>query len=180
MWPWFDSSLRYTDPVEAARGFAEDYVGFSNPVVGPFQQGDGRSGEVEITPVVDGPVTTVLVRQLGPGDTWWVLGAVTEHTAIDAPDALEVIDSPLRVSGEALAFEGVVDVELRADGTATPLVTGTVTGGGGEMMPFEGEFSWTSSGEGSGAVLLLTKSMDDDGVWTVAAVRVAFAAGTAS
>ncbi len=177
MWPWFDSSLRYRDPVDAARGFAEDYVGFSQPVVGPFLQGDGRSGEVEITPTDDGPVTTVFVRQLGPSSTWWVLGAVTENTEIEEPDALDVIDSPVVVSGKALAFEGVVDVEIRSDGTTTPLFTGIVTGGGTELRPFREEFTWTNPGDGAGAVVLLTTSMDDNRVWTVSAVRVAFAAG---
>ncbi len=175
MWPWFESSLRYTDPVDAARGFAEDYVGFTAPIVGEFMQGDSRSGEVEVKPTEDGPVTTILVRQLGPASHWWVLGAVTEHTLITAPDALEAIDNPLQVAGEALAFEGVVEVELRADGSTTPLVAGTVTGGGGEMRPFEGDFVWTNPGDGGGAVLLLTRDQDDDGVWTVSAVRVAFA-----
>lgn len=177
MWPWFDSTVRYDDPVDAARGFAEDFLGFDEPLVGPFQGGDSRSGEVEIRPAVDGPVTSVFVRQLGPENTWWVLGAATENIVIEVPDALDEIDSPLEVSGQALAFEGVVDVELRADGDSTPLITGSVTGGGTEMQPFEGSFTWTNPGEGAGAVVMLTRSMDDGRIWSVSAVRVTFAAG---
>ena len=40
VWPAASSSTRYSDPVSAARGFATDYVGFTDPIVGEFQQGD--------------------------------------------------------------------------------------------------------------------------------------------
>ena len=50
--------------MSAARGFATDYVGFTDPIVGEFQQGDARSGEVPVQATVIGPITTVLVRQL--------------------------------------------------------------------------------------------------------------------
>src|SRR5689334_12156148 len=55
---------RYTEPVAAAKGFATDLLGFVDPVVGVYQAGDSRSGEVEVRPVATGPVTTVVVRQL--------------------------------------------------------------------------------------------------------------------
>lgn len=175
VWPWFDSGVRYVNPMAAARGFAEDSVGFDNPVVGPFQQGDSRSGEVEVRPTADGPVTVVLVRQLGPDDTWWVLGSATANIEVDEPDALDEISSPLTVSGRALAFEGTVDVEVRGDGSTSPLVAGFVTGGGTEMAPFEGTFTFTSPGQGGGAVVFLTLSAENGQVWEAAVVRVQFA-----
>ena len=49
IWPWSDTSTRFSDPVEAATNFATDYLGFTDPVVGDFQAGDSRSGEVEVT-----------------------------------------------------------------------------------------------------------------------------------
>jgi hypothetical protein len=48
IWPWFETDLRYADPVEAAVGFATDYLGFVDPEAGEFMAGDSRSGEVEI------------------------------------------------------------------------------------------------------------------------------------
>lgn len=175
MWPRFDSPVRYEDPVDAARGFAEDFLGFDEPIIGSLLQGDGRSGEVEIRPTTDGPATMAFVRLLGPDDSWWVLGAATEHIRIDEPDPLVEIQTPLRVSGEALAFDGVVEVELRADGETQPLLVGTVTAGAVEPQPFDGRFSWTNPGRGSGAVVLLTRSRDDGRVWSATAVRVIFA-----
>ena len=80
VWPFASSATRYSDPVSAARGFAADYAGFPDPVVGEFRQGDARSGEVPVQAKATGPITTVLVRELG--DSWWVLGSVDpEHPA---------------------------------------------------------------------------------------------------
>ena len=86
VWPVAESSTRYSDPIEAARGFALEYVGFTELVVGEFRQGDSRSGEVSIQAFAGGPTTTAFVRQLD--DTWWVLGAATENIQVTAPDAL--------------------------------------------------------------------------------------------
>jgi hypothetical protein len=174
VWPWFDSGVRYTEPVAAARGFATDFVGFTDPVVGEFMQGDSRSGEVEIRPRDNGPVTTVFVRQLGPDDTWWVLGSATGNIEVDEPDALDEITSPLEVRGSALAFEGNVNVDIRVDGEDDPLFEGFVTGGGGEMASFDDDLDWDNPGEGSGAVVFKTISAEDGQVWEAAVVRVTF------
>ena len=161
--------------MRAVTGCAEDFVGFDGPVIGTFQQGDSRSGEVEVRADPDGPVTTVFVRLLGPDDTWWVLGSATANIVVTEPEALEVVDSPLRVAGQAVAFEGVVDLELRADGSTTPLIEDIVVGGGDRLRPFDGEFTWTNPGEGAGALLLSTHSMDDGDVNEAAVLRVIFA-----
>ncbi len=175
VWPWSSSSTRYDDPVEAARGFAEDFVGFTEPIIGEFQAGDSRSGEVEVRPEADGPVTVVFVRQLGPDDSWWVLGAATENILLDEPEALADIDTPLTISGQSLAFEGTVVVELRGDDRPRPLVEGFVTGGGTALAPFAGSFDFANPGEGSGALLLFTESARDGSITEASVLRVAFA-----
>ncbi|MGI9596701.1 MAG: Gmad2 immunoglobulin-like domain-containing protein, partial [Acidimicrobiales bacterium] len=175
VWPWFDSTTRYDVPVAAAAGFAGRFIGCEDPIIGPVRQGDGRSGEVEVRPAAGGPITTVFVRQLGADDTWWVLGAVTANIVIAEPEALAEIDSPLEVSGQAQAFEGVVGLQLRADGSNTPLIDGAVIGGGTELRPFDGEFTWTNPGSGFGALVLTTENMDDGRVWEASVIRVAFA-----
>ncbi len=175
VWPWADSSVRYDDPLAATRGFAVDFVGFDDPVIGEFMQGDSRSGEVEIRPEADGPITTVFVRQLGPDDSWWVLGAVTQNIVVDQPDALSEIDDPVTVEGMSLAFEGTVVVHVRADGQADPLVETFVTGGGTEMGPFEEEISWPNPGEGSGALVFFTESARDGTILEASVLRVHFA-----
>ena len=153
LWPWATSSTRFEAPVAAARSFATDFLGFTNPVVGSFAQGDARSGEVEVRPRANGPVTTVLVRQGGDG-SWWVVGADDADIVLDEPDVLDGIRSPVRVRGTALAFEGTVQVHVREDGRREPLGEGFVTGG---------------------ALVLFTRSADDGQVWQAEVVRVRFA-----
>src|SRR5690606_34132299 len=116
------SGTRFDDPVAAARSFAVDFVGFPEPVVGAFLAGDSRSGEVPVQATEQGPVTTVLVRQLADDGSWWVIGSATPNIEVDAPSWLTAIDSPLHLAGRARAFEGTVNVEIRADGQKGPLV----------------------------------------------------------
>jgi hypothetical protein len=74
IWPLADTTTRFDDPVAAVTSFAVEYLGFTDPVIGEFQEGDARSGEVEVRAVDVGPPTRVLVRQLTDDDTWWVVG----------------------------------------------------------------------------------------------------------
>jgi hypothetical protein len=174
VFPDAGSDARFGDPVEAARAFAVDFLGFTDPVVGEFLQGDSRSGEVEVRPLADGPVTTVIVRQLGPDDTWWVLGAATANITVDMPAANATITAPVTVTGSALAFEGTVDVEVRQDGARQPVGTGLVTGGGDEMRPFTGQVDFSPPSATHGALVLVTHSAMDGRVWEAAVVRVQF------
>lgn len=173
VWPWESSDLRFQDPVEAARSFATDYVGFTDPVVGAFAQGDSRSGEVEVRPRANGPVTTVLVRQ-GGDDSWWVIGSATEGITLDEPEVLDEIRSPVRVRGSALVFEGTVLVHVREDGRREPIGTGVVTGGGGKAEPFEGSIEFSRPRASTGAIVLLTESADDGQPWQATVVSVRF------
>ena len=176
VWPWPGSSTRYDDPTAAARGFAEDYVGFDNPVVGPFHRGDSRSGEVEVRPEVGGPLTVVPVRQLGADDTWWVLGSAAADIEIDQPTALDSITSPVQVVGRAVAPSGPVTVELRADGFAV-LADDTVPGGQTEPRPFDTSLAFVRPDELGGAVVVTTRA-ESDGVWAASVVRVRFEPGS--
>ncbi|HEY8546573.1 MAG TPA: Gmad2 immunoglobulin-like domain-containing protein [Acidimicrobiales bacterium] len=173
VYPYTTGSLRFTDPVSAARAFAVDFVGFTDPLVGELQQGDSRSGEVPVRPAAQGPVTTVFVRQL-EDDTWWVLGAATDNITVDRPATGDAITSPVTVAGAALAFEGVVSVEVREDGRAQPIGTGVVTGGGGPAAPFLGEISFAEPATDHGALVFLTRSARDGEVWQAAVLRVRF------
>jgi hypothetical protein len=175
VWPWASTAQRFEDPVAAARSFAVDYVGFTDPVMGEFIQGDSRSGEVEVRAVADGPATTVFVRQLGPDDSWWVLGSATANIEVDEPAALATISSPVTLAGRARAFEGTVNVQVRADGTEEPLATDFVTGrGDGTLGPFSKDVAFSSPGSGGGAVVFTTLSMEDGRVWEAGVVRVSF------
>ena len=175
VWPWASTAQRFEDPVAAARSFAVDYVGFTDPVMGEFQQGDARSGEVEVRAVPDGPVTNVFVRQLGPDESWWVLGSATANVEVDEPAALATIVSPVTLSGRARAFEGTVNVEIRADGNEEPLATDFVTGrGDGTLGPFSKDVAFPSPGSGGGAVVFTTLSMENGQVREAGVLRVRF------
>jgi hypothetical protein len=175
VWPLPDSETRYTDPVEAARGFAVDFVGFTDPVFSEFLVADSRSGQVEVKPSDDGPTTIVFVRKLGDDDFWWVLGSASQNVIIQQPAVRATVDSPLTVSGQARAFEGNVEVELRADGAAEPLFTGTVTGGAGpDFGSFEGTFEFSDPSTGGGALVATVPSAEDGTVTEAAVMRLFF------
>jgi hypothetical protein len=173
MWPWFETALRYTDPVEAAVGFASDYLGFVDPIASEYMAGDSRSGEVEIRSFDTGPATVVFVRQLTDDDSWWILGAASENITVDEPEALADVASPLTVSGTALAFEGTVDVQLRADGNGEPIFEGFVTGSGGpEPGPYSETFEFASPGDTAGALVMLSLSAEDGSTLEASALRI--------
>jgi hypothetical protein len=172
IWPFAGSSVRHTDPVEAARAFATTYLRFDAPVVGAFQRGDTRSGEVDVRPTRTGPVTTVIVRQMTADDTWFVLGAATANIEITSPAAGTEVASPVHVTGRAHTFEGNVVVEVREDGELGPIGTGVVTGGGDELRPFEGDIPFETASSPYGAVVVFTRSAENGQVWEAAALPV--------
>jgi hypothetical protein len=182
MYPDPTTSQRFDDPVSVTRSFVVDFLGMIDPVVGAFQAGDARSGEVPVQPTFNGvvqpayPVTTVLVRQL-EDDTWFVLGAATDDIRLDAPMPGTRIACPVRLQGEALAFEGLVLVSVLANGVDEPIGTGTVQGGGGPAAPFDGtvecNLDLLDDGVHYGSIILSTTGGEDDRVWQFTAVRVA-------
>jgi hypothetical protein len=176
IWPLESSAVRYRDPVSAARGFAVDYVGFVDPVVGAFRAGDSRSGEVPVQRSERGPETTVLVRQLGNDGTWWVLGSQTANIQATAPVALEPISSPVTLRGTSTAFEATLNVEVREDGNAEPLASTFLMGGAnGQMGSFEGVVPFAVPHASSGAVVLFSRSPEDGRIAEATVVRVRFA-----
>ena len=174
VWPWLASELRFDDPVAAARSFATEVGQFVDPVVGEFLQGDSRSGEVEVRPRENGPVTTVFVRMLGSDNTWWVLGSATANIEVTQPSALEIIGDPMVLTGRANAFEGTVNVTVLVDGSLEPVLEDFVTGRMGEMGPFSSSMSFTQPDSGSGVLILKTLSAEDGSTWELGAVRIKF------
>lgn len=173
---WPPQGRTFATPETVTRSFAVDLLGFRDPVIGPFRQGDNRSGEVDIRPRATGPVTMALVRQLGPGDAWSVIGATTEHIELDAPLAGAAITSPLVVRGRAVAFEGTVLVQVRTTSDPEPLGSGFVTGGGDVLRPFEGRIAFRSAAATPGVLVLFTDSAENGEVWEAVAVPVVLTA----
>lgn len=167
------TSQRFEDPVALVSSFARDYVGMTDPVVGEFMQGDSRSGEVEVRGFPEGAPSTVLVRLL-EDDTWFVIGAVTDSIRPATPEQGATVTSPIALTGQAYAFEGTVQVELRVDGAVEPLAETFVTGrGDGVLGDYQGELAYDPQPEGTYAtVLYLSEGGEDGAPIHVAATRV--------
>jgi hypothetical protein len=174
VYPFGPAGSGFDDPVALVSAFAQDWIGFTDPIVGEFMAGDSRSGEVEVRPLADGPVTMVFVRQLGPDNSWWVLGTATANITVDQPSTGATVSSPVTVSGNALAFEGNVAVEVRQDGSVEPIGSRTVTGGGDVMRPFQGQIQYSTPSQQYGALVFMTRSAMDGRVWEAAVLRVQF------
>jgi len=138
-----------------------------------------RVGENKTTP---GPLSRVV---LGKSKTSFnVYGVTTDTIRVDRPAAaitpsdLAVVASPLTISGEALAFEGAVNVRVVqvGNGTVRQLGVGHVTGGGDVMRPFTGQISFTTPSTDTGWVLATELSAYNGAITKVTAVRVAFSA----
>lgn len=176
VWPKPGSGTTYSDPVDAAAGMATELAGFTSPVVGPFQRGDSRSGEVGIKPESKGPVSTALVRQLSDNH-WYVIGMASDDLRLDVPDVGATVSSPVRVTGRSTAFEGVILVTVLSQADSQPLGRKPLIGGSnGQMGPFSGRVDYEASGGGTGAIMLATHSAKDGSVWQVTIVPVTLAA----
>jgi len=127
-WPRANGAA-YATPTAVAQAFTTQFLAMRAPIVGPFQRGDSRSGEVRVTPYVGGPETTVLVRQLPLSNVWWVLGSWTPDITINQPRALATVGSQFVIAGESTAYEAVMNVTLWSDSLATPVLHTTVMGG---------------------------------------------------
>jgi hypothetical protein len=175
IWPFASTVTRFGDPVLAAEAFATDYLGFTSPLVGFFQQGDSRSGEVPVKATPTGPVTTIILRRLTSANSWWVLGASCPDIMVMAPSAMESIASPVLLKGRSTAYEAVLSVEVLQDETLTPLKSATVMGGSmGTMGPFSKSVSFALPSYRRGALLFRTHSAKDGHVVEASVIRVAF------
>lgn len=176
IWPFASSATSFGDPLLAAQTFAIDYLGFTRPLIGAFQPGDNRSGEVQVRPSSLSIPTTILVRQLTSSNTWWVLGASSPHLQVTSPTALRMISSPVMLTGQSTAFEAVVNVEVRQDGSLNALVRSTVMGGSmGVMGPYARRITFPKPSARGGAIVYRTLSAKDGSVVDAAALRVSFA-----
>lgn len=169
------TSRRFDDPVSVTHAFAGELLGFVDPILGGFAQGDNRSGEVEVRGFAQGNPTTVLVRQL-EDDTWFVIGASVESIRLDIPAQGTTITSPQPLEGAATAFEGHVAVRLFVDGVAEPIAETFVTGrGDGVLGDFSGELGFDlPAGAKHGMLVLFEPSAKDGSTVAATVIRVHF------
>ena len=158
IWPAAD--VVFTTPVAAASDFVSEVLGVP-PALGEFQQGDSRSGEIEVLllPEGGGGAETVrsvlLLRQLGPSNGWFVLAAINGANTITTPVSMaEVAAGPVEVAGAGRGFEATVIVEAFVAGRSE-LYEQQITQGG----PFETaepySVTFDFSGLDSGTTMML-------------------------
>jgi hypothetical protein len=135
IWPFASSPTRFATPEDAARSFAVDYLGMTNAQLGATTPGADVT-TVEVIPRPGATLRTVVdVVQRSSGD-WVVTGANADEIIVEEPRPGDVITSPLTVSGEALAFEAQLGLELRPLGSTAVVATASALGGGSERLPF--------------------------------------------
>ena len=143
-----------------------------NPTIGAFRRGDARSGEVPVRGSARGPVTTVLVRQIGTDGTWWVLGSATPNIRLTEPAALSTITSPVRLRGMSSAFEATVNVSIREDDHTAPLAETFVMGGSTALGPFNQAITYRHPSSPDGAIVLYTISSESGHPLEATVIRV--------
>jgi len=184
------SDRTYTDPVATARAFATRYLGMDDPLDFGFKPGGASSGQVPMgprfgegrTPIRNPqPSFTVVLRQLGGAGTtgyYTVTEVTSPNIVVTRPTPADNrVGSPVRVAGQAHAFEGNVNVEVREDGmlAGQSLGRGVVTGGGDALRPFSGDITFRAPSKRAGAIVFTEVSMaDGQGIVRAAVVRVLF------
>lgn len=138
---WPASDVVFDTPEEAAMDFVSKILGVE-PTLGEFQRGDSRSGEIEVFSPGEGDATipivrsTLLLRQLGADNGWFILAAVNDNTTITAPEARdEVPASPLVIEGRGRGFEANLVVSAYVVGTHNTQVDEVITMGGAMETP---------------------------------------------
>jgi hypothetical protein len=151
----------FPTPEEAAEDFVQQALGVP-PVLGELQQGDARSGEIEVLSPGEGanPTSVVrsrlLLRQLGPDDGWFVIGAGNDDASIGSPaSGAEVPAGPVTVSGRARGFEANVVVSAFGAGNAADELAREVTTGGALETPEPYTVTLDLSGAAPGEVVVL-------------------------
>ncbi len=132
----------FSNPTDAAAEFVSRVL-LVPPELGEFRQGDSGSGEIDVLLLGDGsdPAivrSTLLLRQLGPDDGWFVLAAMNENITIDSPEAMGTVAfGPTEVLGKGRGYEGVgtLVVEACLAGDARSLLSESIVQGGSGAVP---------------------------------------------
>ncbi|MGZ6992957.1 MAG: Gmad2 immunoglobulin-like domain-containing protein [Ilumatobacteraceae bacterium] len=133
---WPAAGVTIDSPDQVAAEFVTEVLGVE-PVLGDFKQGDSRSGEIEVFSPGEGAAATaasrgiLLLRQLGDGTGWFIIGAVNEHASITSPASGAVVAAgPLTVEGVARGQEANVVVTAFVAGDAKSVLDSKITMGG--------------------------------------------------
>ena len=159
-------------------------LGMRDPVAATYRRTGAATADVGLHPRAgeggtrfDRATTLVALHRYSSG--WVATGARAVDTIeVDEPLAFQRIESPLAVSGRAVAFEGTVHVTVLEDrrGPGRVLGKGVVQAGGSELAPFRGEIPIADHTVGvtAGWVTFSGDTGADVGIVSATAVRVRF------
>lgn len=161
IWPAAD--VVFTTPEEAAYDFVANVL--EVPVVlSDFRAGDSRSGEFELWFEESGnPIDVarglLLMRQLGPSSSWFVIGVANEFATVSVPEVGATVPAgPLTVEGQFRGFEASGTIYAYVAGDAGRLLDSQQTMAGSMESP--GPYSVTldlSGAEPGSTVMLLVR-----------------------
>ncbi|MGQ0433807.1 MAG: Gmad2 immunoglobulin-like domain-containing protein [Microthrixaceae bacterium] len=158
---WPAPEVVFTTPEAAAEDFVSKVLGVP-PALGEFQQGDSRSGEIEVRSLGEGANATpvvrsvLLLRQLGPDDGWFILAAVNDHETITEPEPRsEVAAGSINVAGVGRGFEANVVVRAIVAGDASNQLDQVITQGGSTETSEPYSVTLDLSGAAPGATVML-------------------------
>jgi hypothetical protein len=157
LWPLADEV--FETPDEAARSFVGSVFKVP-PVFGEYRAGDSRSGEIDVL-IGELPAvvrSTLLLRQLGPEDGWFVIGAVNPHMTIARPEARAVVPAgKLTVSGTARGFEAQVSITAYMAGDSRQIVSQryALAGSAEASEPYSVELDLASAPIGSTVMIVV-------------------------
>lgn len=161
IWPAAD--VLFDTPEQAAADFVSEVLGVP-PTLGEFQQGDARSGEIDLLSPGEGEGSTtsprgvLLLRQLGPSDGWFVIGVANDFASISSPSTgASVAAGPLTVEGVGRGFEGTLNVTAFVSGDADAELDSVIATGGAMATaePFSAELDLSAATPGAVVALLV-------------------------
>lgn len=177
---WSSTGPAANSPEGAAQAAVRDLLGV-DATLGPYMAGDSRSGEMEVfSPGENGRTlrSLLLLRQLGPGDTWSILGAIAPAIRIDEPGSgSEHPAGILTVTGAARGFEGTVVVTAHRAGSPNELIDQQITAGGAlaEVEPFSVQLDLSAARPGEVIAVVVrgdTGLSNDPGEFSALPVRI--------
>jgi len=167
VWP-LDTAGGSATPEEAAHGFFVDFLGMTEEQLGGTTLDTSGRATVEGFPRGPGSARTV-VDLVQTANGWVVTGARADQIVVDDPSPFGGVSHPMHVSGQSVAFEAQLGLELRTGGSTTVVASGTAMGGSTEMQPFD---TTISPPPGDGPFVLLVFEGDASGAQTYAKATV--------
>jgi hypothetical protein len=178
IWPRAD--VVFTSPEEAATDAVRQLFGVP-AVLGEFMRGDLRSGEIEVLSSGEGQTlvrSLLLLRQLGPNNGWFVIGAIHPEITITSPQSgAGVPRGPVTVTGTARGYEGTVVVTAYVSGDVSRVIDQVVITGeqSQDAQPFSVQIDLSDIATGESVTLVVrgdTGLSEDTGEFSAIALRV--------